>query len=554
MPDKLPKGWVQTTLGEILPLRYGKARSEHHGEPREHTSVFGSSGVLGPFHRALTTGPTLIVGRKGNVGSVYYSEQPCWPIDTVYYSETTPDLNLPFFKYLLEPLRLKDLDRSTAIPGLSRGDYNTLQVGIPPFREQERIVAKLDAMLSRVARGEAAARRALERLKRYRAAVLHAAVTGELTRDWRKTHQPDETGAQLLKRLLQERRARWEAAELKRLQAVGKPPKDDKWKKRYKEPAKPEAKTQPDLPPNWTWISVGQISWSVKDGPHYSPKYVSSGIPFITGGNVRPTGVDFESAKCISLALHAELSKRCKPEVGDILYTKGGTTGIARVNTYKRDFSVWVHVAVLKLVDSVDPFFIQHSLNSPFCYAQAQRFTHGVGNQDLGLTRMVKITLALPPLEEQLAIIAEVDRKNSAAQRLEATFQKQIERASAMRQSLLREAFAGKLVPQDHKDEAASILLDRIRATRETETKKPKTKRMPKQKVTSVETLEQLEGLVHDLGKAATPECLFLAARLGDDVDAIEMFFDLLRAGRDKGSLVVPVGKGTVIRRVQNAN
>ncbi|MEA2734156.1 MAG: type restriction enzyme subunit, partial [Humisphaera sp.] len=69
---------------------------------------------------------------------------------------------------------------------------------LPPSREQDRIVAKLDALLSQVAAGEAAARRALDRLQRYRAAILNAAVTGELTREWRKTHAPEETGAQLL--------------------------------------------------------------------------------------------------------------------------------------------------------------------------------------------------------------------------------------------------------------------------------------------------------------------------------------------------------------------
>src|SRR5207245_742932 len=118
---------------------------------------------------------------------------------------------------------------------------------------QERIVAKLDALLSRVAAGEAAARHALDRLQRYRAAVLSAAVIGELTRDWRKSHKSNETGAQLLKRLLQARRARWEEAELKRLHAAGKPPKDDKWKKRYPNPTLPKTDGLPSLPKEWVW-------------------------------------------------------------------------------------------------------------------------------------------------------------------------------------------------------------------------------------------------------------------------------------------------------------
>jgi hypothetical protein len=112
----------------------------------------------------------------------------------------------------------------------------------------------------------------------------------------------------------------------------------------------------------------------------------------------------------------------------------------------------------------------------------------------------------------------------------------------------LREAFAGNIVKQDGKDESATALLSRIRTAREVEARKPKLKRMPKPKLKfqSVETLEQFEELVHSLGKGVTPERLLLAAGLGDDV---EKFFDLLRAGRDKGSLVVPLGKGTTIRR-----
>ncbi|MEI8282090.1 MAG: restriction endonuclease subunit S, partial [Armatimonadota bacterium] len=181
--------------------------------------------------------------------------------------------------------------------------------------------------------------------------------------------------------------------------------------------------------------------WSVKDGPHYSPKYVAEGVPFISGGNVRPSGIDFENAKKISVELHTELSKRCKPEVGDLLYTKGGTTGIARVNTYDLEFNVWVHVAVLKLCEGVRPVFLQHVLNSPGCYRQAQGFTHGVGNQDLGLTRMVNIEFGLPPLDEQDRIIAEVERRLSVADTVEASLNQQLIRATRLRQSILAKAF-----------------------------------------------------------------------------------------------------------------
>ena len=318
-------------------------------------------------------------------------------------------------------------------------------------------------------------------LKRYRASVLKAACEGRLVPTEaelaRKEGRDYEPADKLLQRILRERRARWEADTLAKMQASGKPPKDNHWKQKYKEPSAPDTTNLPSLPEGWCWAGLGQLVWSVKDGPHYSPKYVESGIPFITGGQVRPSGVDFNSAKLISPELHMELSRRCHPEMGDILLTKGGTTGIARVNTYDIDFSVWVHVAVLKPVDSIEPFYLQHALNSPFCYAQSMRYTHGVGNQDLGLTRMVNIVLGLPPLAEQNRINNELDRQFATIDRLEANMDVGTAHWRKLRQSILSSAFTGQLVPQNPTDEPASVLLERIRAGRVESSKKTATRK-----------------------------------------------------------------------------
>lgn len=144
--------------------------------------------------------------------------------------------------------------------------------------------------------------------------------------------------------------------------------------------------------------------------------------------------------------MHQELSKRCKPEYGDILYTKGGTTGIARVNNYDIDFNVWVHVAVLKLTLLTDSFYLQNALNSPHCYKQSQNFTHGVGNQDLGLTRMINITIPLCSMNEQYQIIQEIESRLSVADNFEITIDDTLLKTKTLRQTILKSAFAGRLV------------------------------------------------------------------------------------------------------------
>ncbi|MDD2721360.1 MAG: restriction endonuclease subunit S [Gallionella sp.] len=347
-------------------------------------------------------------------------------------------------------------------------------IPLPPSNEQHRIVAKIEELFSELDKGIENLKAAREQLKVYRQALLIHAFEGKLTAQWRKQNRDQlETAAALRARIQTVREQRYQQ-QLQQWQTTGgsKP----KAPKAMLPLTTEELAELPELPEGWAWVKLGDLTWSVKDGPHFSPKYVEQGIPFISGGNVRPDGVNFENAKFISQELHEELCKRCKPEVGDVLYTKGGTTGIARVNTYDLDFNVWVHVAVLKLTSAVKPFYLQHALNSSFCYSQSQKYTHGVGNQDLGLTRMVNIVLAICSIEEQEEVIKVIDDKISVIDKLELTITTSLQQAEAMRQSILKRAFSGQLVPQDPHDEPASVLLARIRTERE-QAVKPKQRR-----------------------------------------------------------------------------
>ena len=164
-----------------------------------------------------------------------------------------------------------------------------------------------------------------------------------------------------------------------------------------------------EIPEGWKWVRLGEIILGVADGPHFSPKYQEQGIPFISTRNISSGKLDLSTAKYISKELLDELCKRCKPKKGDVLYTKGGTTGIAAVNDSDVEFNVWVHVAVLSLDQHVYPYYLAMALNSPHCYELSQEYTHGTSNRDLGLTRMVRITLPLPPLAEQKRIVARLE-------------------------------------------------------------------------------------------------------------------------------------------------
>lgn len=161
-----------------------------------------------------------------------------------------------------------------------------------------------------------------------------------------------------------------------------------------------------EVPKHWVPIQLGKVCYQVSDGPHFSPNYVDSGVLFISARNIKVNGWSLDDAKYITEKDYNEFSKRVVPEIGDVLYTKGGTTGIARTVDIEDKFQVWVHVAVLKILkDKAVPDFIAYSLNGTSCYAQSQLYTQGATNNDLGLTRLIKIWLALSPKNEQQEIV-----------------------------------------------------------------------------------------------------------------------------------------------------
>ena len=163
-------------------------------------------------------------------------------------------------------------------------------------------------------------------------------------------------------------------------------------------------------PMRWEQCVVGDVVHAAKDGPHVSPTYAESGVPFLSTRHIKPGEVVWEDLKYIDQDEANRQWKKCKPEFGDILYTKGGTTGIAARVTTSEPFAVWVHVALLKpIVKKVHPIWIEAMLNSAYCYTQSQRYTHGIANRDLGLKRMVKIQMYLPPLAEQRGFAAVVE-------------------------------------------------------------------------------------------------------------------------------------------------
>lgn len=342
-----------------------------------------------------------------------------------------------------------------------------LLVPVPPFDEQRRIVAKIEELFTKLDAGVESLKAAKKQLKRYRQALLKAAVEGNLTKQWRKQHKDKlEPASNLLERILKERRAMWEADQFTKMRAQGKMPKDDKWKAKYQEPAAPEPRGLPELPINWKWVNVEQIAYKITDGTHSTPKYTPSGVPFISVNNISEKGViDFSVTKYISFEEHQQLYRRCDPATGDVLLTKVGTVGLTAVVPQSPEFSLFVNTALIKpLQRFLSSHYISFAIREGFISNKYANLVGGSTQQFVGTGKIAILMIPLPPLSEQRKIVEELERRLSVADEIEAALDAELKRAERLRQSILKRAFEGKLVLQDPSDEPASVLLECAKA------------------------------------------------------------------------------------------
>ena len=364
------------------------------------------------------------LGRTHYVNGKFIASDLCFILTPK--KEYVSKVNLRFYSFYFNTYReriVKATATGTSKLAINRKSFSNYQIYLVDIEKQNQLLHKLDKMKS-ISDGLL---QTIQQQQKYaemlRQSILQQAVEGKLC----EQDPNDEPASVLLEKI---------KAEKERLIA------EKKIKKQKPLPPISEEEKTFDLPKGWEWCRLGELVTSVTDGPHYSPEYHDKGIPFISGRNITLKGIDFSTAKFISPQLHEELSKRRRPETGDILYTKGGETGKAVVNDIDFEFNVWVHVAVLKPSTFVYNKYLALALNSPHCYALSQKYTHGTGNRDLGLTRMIKITVPLPPANEQQRIVQRVTKLMGQCNLLERELSISKKYASQLMESVLQEAFS----------------------------------------------------------------------------------------------------------------
>ena len=517
---RLPENWASTCLGEVAPSVRPRSKPQEHPELR----FIGMDNVEAHTMRLLGTVPASELKSSAThfqPGDVLYGRLRPYlnKVITVDFEGlasaefiplSPPDGILPeLLKYRLNTVEFVAFTSKLDTGDRPRVDYDqisTFEFGLPPTREQHRIVEAIESYLTRLDDAVASLQRVQRNLERYRASVLKAAVEGrlvpteaELARREGRDYEPADV---LLERILAERKARWieDAAEKARGKAeakalkVGKPwaPEDnakalEKARKtaeaKYKEPESPDTTDLPVLPEGWCWTRAEQVCNFITKGttPAKDQMSAHSGdVPFIKVYNLTFDGsLDFSvDPTFVNCGTHTGSLARSITKPGDVLINIVGPP-LGKTALVPNTFAEWnINQAIARFrpVPGLVSEYLEFVLRSkPFVEWAVRKSKATAGQFNLTLEICRDAPVPLPPTTEQERIADELAARASSEQTAAHSVARSLGMAALTRQAILKWAFEGKLIEQDPNDEPAVSLLERIRAKREP---KPESRRM----------------------------------------------------------------------------
>jgi type I restriction enzyme S subunit len=319
---------------------------------------------------------------------------------------------------------------------ITKGRFEESDLPKPDIDEQREIVAEIEKQFTRLEAGVAGLRRVQANLKRYRAAVLKVACEGKLVPTEaelaRQEGRSYETGAQLLERILTERREKWNG------------------KGKYKEPEKPDAVNLPPLPEGWVWAIWEQIAFSQNGRPFPSAQYIAKGCKLLRPGNLHVSGKVVwteDNTRCMPQRFadeNRDLIVRGRELVMNLTAQSLKDEFLGRVCLTSEGEECLLNQRLARLTPVVIPPEFPLYLLKAWRF---RRFVDGLNSgsliQHMFTSQLAEFTFPLPPLAEQQRVVAQVERRLSILEELEMVVNANVQRATRLRQSILQRAFEG---------------------------------------------------------------------------------------------------------------
>ena len=321
-------------------------------------------------------------------------------------------------------------------------------VPLPPLPEQHRIVAKIEELFTRLDAGVKSLKKVKEQLKWYRQSVLKAAMEGKLTEEWRKQHKNELEPASLLLEKIKEERKK-------------------KLGNKYKELPPVDTEDLPELPEGWVWTRLGNVTDLTSGRAFKKKEYSIDGIRLLQIANVSFGKIIWDKIAYLP-SDYIEKYPELALKTGDVLMALNRPILESKLKIgelKERDAPAILYQRVGRFDFygiSMKPYFLYY-LQSPFFLYNLKVSLQGVDQPFVNKPKLLNIPLSLPSLLEQRQIVLEIERRFSIIDEMEKTVEQGLKQAERLRQSILKRAFEGKLVPQNPDDEPASVLLERIK-------------------------------------------------------------------------------------------
>ncbi|EHH1283196.1 restriction endonuclease subunit S [Vibrio parahaemolyticus] len=446
----------------------------------------------------------IVIANVGDPGKSFVVPNLNQPMtlgpNSILLKSNSKNLN-NFLKYFFQSNWFEELiaqiTTGTAQKKFNKTGFRALYFPFPPEKEQDRIVDKLEELFSELDEGVKELKAAQTKLSQYRQSLLKSAVEGSLTQQWRaeNSDQVQETGEQLLARILKQRREQWQQQKLAEFAEKGKtPPKN--WQDKYPEPVQPDTTDLPELPEGWVWASVDQLVYESSYGTSVKCDYGTGNTPVLRIPNVINKKVSVSDLKETVDPFDIGLNKQLLS--GDILIVRtNGSLSLMGQTALVRDIEDGFYFAsyLLRLrtpMDTILPEWMDLYFGSKNARAWIEnQASSSAGQNNISLSKFSNLHVPLPPLEEQVQLISVLANEFDSIDRQIEVTDLGLKQSEAQRKNILKSAFSGQLVPQDPNDEPASELLEKIKQEREALAKLPKPRKpsKPKKKVDLMNTL-----------------------------------------------------------------
>jgi type I restriction enzyme S subunit len=349
--------WNTLTLKDIADINYGKSPSEILNDNGVYP-VVGTGGIERFGDNYIYDGESIILGRKGTIEKVAYLNEKFWVIDTAYYLSNFKKIEVKWLYYFFHLINFKYLNEATGVPSLSRTRLHSLKINLPPIPEQTLIAKILSTADRTIEQTEAV----IAKLQRIKNGLMQDLLTKGI----------DENGS-----IRSEETHKFKDSPLGR------------------------------IPVEWEVYRLCEITEKIIDGTHNTPNYTEYGVPFITVKNLTGTdSIDFTELNFVSESDHQILYKRADPKDRDVLVTKDGTLGVARiVSDEMPPFSIFVSVAMIRpKSDFCIPELIWAFFESGEFEGQLGQLSAGTGLRHIHIEHFREFLIKIPPIKEQKRI------------------------------------------------------------------------------------------------------------------------------------------------------